>query len=71
METVAERTENEDVSMVNENAMSMCTTHPEWDGMSTNLSHASHLPAQLALLSSECSGGWGASSCPRDRTDKK
>ena len=51
METASERTEKEDISIVNETAMSMCTINPEWDGMgwdgmSTNLSDASHLPAQ-------------------------
>jgi hypothetical protein len=33
METVAERTEKKDVSTVNERALSMCTTHPGWDGI--------------------------------------
>ena len=33
MDTASERTEKEDISMVNETAMYMCTTHPEWDGM--------------------------------------
>lgn len=61
METAAERTEKEDISMVNETAMSMCTTHPEWDGMGCQQIYpmlVTYLPSELCFPpSAQADGG--------------